>query len=133
MEGWRVDRRRKVPLIWAPFGSGAARPFRRWSTSRAAALAATVPGLLLAIYRPRTERNHQQMPLLGLIAGALAVITGVRSFGCPSVSFSGGRLVTVTCLPEGVGAVPGWLAGSGLVVLGLVVAVWSGLALAARR
>ena len=73
------------------------------------------------------------MPLLGLIAGVLAIITGIRSFGCPSVSFRGGRIVTVVCLPEGIGAVPGWLAGGGLILLGLVVVAWSGLAIAARR
>ena len=53
------------------------------------------------------------MRLLSLIAGILAIITGIRSFGCPSVSFDGGgaRMVTVICLPEGSGVVPGWLAG----------------------
>ena len=73
------------------------------------------------------------MSFLGLVAGVFAIITGIRSFGCPSVSFSGGRIVTVACLPEGVGAVPGWLAGGGLIVLGLGAVAWSGLAIAARR
>ena len=68
--------------------------------------------------------------LLGLAAAAIAIFTGIGVLSCPSVSFSGAyRTVNVMCLPEGYGDVPGWLAGAGLIVGGLVVAVLCGYAL----
>lgn len=66
---------------------------------------------------------------LSLLVGTLAVVNGFRILltdDCKSISFDsvgGRRVAAVQCIADDSGALPAWLVGSGLVVLGVLVLV----------
>jgi hypothetical protein len=71
--------------------------------------------------------------LLGLAVAGFGVFTGIgilRADDCKSVSFDGqgGRIAVAQCFADSSGALPAWLAGGGLIVLGVLI----GLALIRR-
>lgn len=74
--------------------------------------------------------------LIGLVAAVLAVVNGIgilTADNCKSISFdgeAGGRVMAAVCYPDSQGALPAWLAGLGLILLGIVVGL---IALAPRR
>ena len=65
--------------------------------------------------------------LVGLVAAVLAVVNGIgilTADNCMSISFdgeAGGRVMAAVCYPDSQGALPAWIAGLGLIVVGLVV------------
>lgn len=65
--------------------------------------------------------------LIAAVVAGFAVVNGFRilfASDCQSVSFDavGGRRVSaVMCFADDSGVVPGWLAGVGLIVFGLLV------------
>jgi len=74
--------------------------------------------------------------LVGLVAAVLAVVNGIgilTADNCKSISFdgeAGGRVMAAVCYPDSQGALPAWIAGIGLVLIGVVVGF---IAIAPRR
>ena len=74
--------------------------------------------------------------LVGLVAAVLAVVNGIgilSADNCKSISFdgeAGGRVMAAACYPDSQGALPAWIAGIGLVLIGVVVGF---IAIAPRR
>jgi hypothetical protein len=71
--------------------------------------------------------------LLGLAIAGFGAFTGIeilRAEDCQSVSFDGqgGRIAVAQCFADSSGALPAWLAGGGLIALGVLI----GLALIRR-
>lgn len=58
--------------------------------------------------------------LIGLAAGIWGIYNGARAFGCQTFSFA--RYGSTCYIDSDLGAVPGWIAGAGMVTLGLVLA-----------
>jgi hypothetical protein len=69
--------------------------------------------------------------IIGSILGLLAIINGfsiLTDKSCDSVSFGGqggGRVMVATCFQDGSGALPGSVAGLGMIVLGGLIAFFS--------
>lgn len=66
------------------------------------------------------------MKLLALIVAGFAVVTGIRILAdsdCSSVSFDGqgGRVAVANCYADSSGALPGGIAGGGLILIGILV------------
>lgn len=66
--------------------------------------------------------------LIGLVAAGFGIFTGfsiVRAEDCASVSFDsqGSRAAVAQCFADSSGAVPSWLAGYGLIALGLIIGI----------
>lgn len=66
--------------------------------------------------------------IIGFILGCIAAFNGVAiltASECKSVSFDGqgGRVAVAQCFADSSGALPAWLAGLGMVVLGVVIGV----------
>lgn len=65
--------------------------------------------------------------LIALVAAGFAIVNGFRVLlaeECSSVSFrsTGGRYASsLQCYSDGSGGIPAWLAGGGLILLGLLV------------
>lgn len=62
--------------------------------------------------------------IIGAILGLVAIINGIgvlTDSNCDSVSFGGkggGRVMVANCFSDGNGAIPGSVAGLGMIVLG---------------
>lgn len=68
--------------------------------------------------------------LVGLILGGVAVLNGISLLtaeDCETVSFAsrGSRATIAQCFSDSSGALPGWLAGAGMVVVGVLIATFS--------
>lgn len=69
--------------------------------------------------------------VIGAILGLVAIINGfgiLADSTCDSVSFGGrggGRVMVATCFSDGSGALPGSVAGLGMIVLGGLIAFLS--------
>jgi hypothetical protein len=69
--------------------------------------------------------------IIGMILGGIAAFNGIgilSSDTCQSVSFSGeggGRVMAAQCFADNSGAIPGTVAGLGLVVIGGAIAAFS--------
>ena len=68
--------------------------------------------------------------LIGLILGSVSAFNGVALLvakDCQSVSFDGqgSRVAIAQCFADSSGALPGWLAGLGMVVVGVLIAAFS--------
>ncbi len=69
--------------------------------------------------------------IIGSILGLLVIINGfsvLTDRNCDSVSFDGqggGRVMVANCFPDGSGALPGSVAGLGMIVLGGLIAFFS--------
>ena len=68
--------------------------------------------------------------LIGLILGGVAAFNGVALLvaeDCETVSFDGqvSRVAIAQCFADSSGALPGWLAGAGMVVVGVLIATFS--------
>ena len=68
--------------------------------------------------------------LIGLILGGVAALNGVALLAaedCQTVSFDGqgSRVAIAQCFSDSSGALPGWLAGLGMVVVGVLIATFS--------
>jgi hypothetical protein len=69
--------------------------------------------------------------LIGLVLGGLAIVNGLGVLfdeACNSVSFGGqggGRVLVATCFGDSSGALPGFVAGLGMALLGAVIVVVS--------
>jgi hypothetical protein len=69
-----------------------------------------------------------------MILGVVAVINGIGILGdesCESVSFGsrgGGRVMAATCFADSSGALPGTVAGIGLVIIGAAIGLISWIA-----
>ena len=66
--------------------------------------------------------------IIGLILGAVSAFNGIAiltASECESVSFDGrgSRVAVAQCFADSSGALPAWLAGVGMVLLGIVIAV----------
>ena len=68
--------------------------------------------------------------LIGLILGGVAAFNGVALLiaeNCETVSFDGqgSRVAIAQCFADSSGALPSWLAGVGMMVVGVVIAAIS--------
>ncbi len=68
--------------------------------------------------------------LVGLVIGGVIAFNGfslLTANDCKTVSFDGqgGRVAVVQCFPDSSGAIPSWLAGLGMALVGVVVAILS--------
>ena len=68
--------------------------------------------------------------LVGLDIGGVIAFNGfllLTANDCETVSFDGqgGRVAVAQCFPDSSGAIPGWLAGLGMALVGAVIAIWS--------
>ena len=66
--------------------------------------------------------------IIGLILGGVAAFNGIAILAasdCESVSFDGqgSRVAVAQCFADSSGALPAWLAGVGMVLLGIVIGV----------
>ena len=66
--------------------------------------------------------------IIGMIFGGISIFNGMAiltTSECESVSFDGqgGRVAVAQCFADSSGALPAWLAGVGMVLLGLVIGV----------
>jgi len=70
--------------------------------------------------------------LVGLVFGLIAIVNGLRvlfASNCSSVSFGSGggsRVAIAQCFSDSSGAIPSWLAGIGMILVGF--AILSGMA-----
>lgn len=68
--------------------------------------------------------------LVGLILGGVAVFNGIAIIAadnCETVSFAGqgSRVAIAQCFADSSGALPGWLAGLGMILVGVIIAIFS--------
>ena len=69
--------------------------------------------------------------LIGLVLGGVAIVNGLGVLfddECNSVSFGGqggGRVLVATCFGDSSGALPGFVAGLGMALLGAAIVVFS--------
>ena len=68
--------------------------------------------------------------LVGLFLGGVAAFNGVSLLvaeDCETVSFDrrGSRVAIAQCFADSSGALPGWLAGVGMVVVGVLIVTFS--------
>ena len=68
--------------------------------------------------------------LIGVVIGAVIAFNGfllLTANDCETVSFDGqgGRVAVAQCFPDSSGAIPSWLAGLGMALVGVVIAVLS--------
>ena len=68
--------------------------------------------------------------LIGLVLGGVAIFNGfavLAADDCQTVSFDGqgSRVAIAQCFADSSGALPGWLAGLGMVVVGVLIAAFS--------
>jgi len=68
--------------------------------------------------------------LVGLFLGGVAAFNGVSLLvaeDCETVSFDGqgSRVAIAQCFADPSGALPGWLAGVGMVVVGVLIVTFS--------
>ena len=66
--------------------------------------------------------------IIGLILGGISAFNGIAiltASECGSVSFDGqgSRVAVAQCFADSSGALPAWLAGIGMVLLGVVIGV----------
>ncbi len=64
--------------------------------------------------------------LVGLAFGGFAVFNGLKVLtadNCESISFDGqgGRVAIAQCFADNSGALPAWLAGIGMILVGVIV------------
>jgi hypothetical protein len=64
--------------------------------------------------------------IIGIILGGVAIFNGFAILGadnCQSVSFDGqgSRVAVAQCFADSSGAIPAWLAGIGMIVVGGVI------------
>lgn len=76
----------------------------------------------------RMRRTVTQMGrIIGVIVGIVAIVNGfgiLTNDNCESVSFGGrggGRVVAAMCYGDGSGALPGFVAGLGMLFVGLAI------------
>lgn len=68
--------------------------------------------------------------LLPLVAAVLFVVNGcgvLTADECASVSFdgeAGGRVMAAVCYPDAQGALPAWVAGLGMIVIGVIIGLF---------
>jgi len=68
--------------------------------------------------------------LVGLVLGAVAIFNGfavLAAKDCQSVSFDGqgSRVAVAQCFADSTGAIPGWLAGVGMIMVGALIGLFS--------
>ena len=64
--------------------------------------------------------------IIGMIFGGISIFNGIAiltTSDCQSVSFAGkgSRVAVAQCFADSSGALPGWLAGFGMIVVGGVI------------
>ncbi len=68
--------------------------------------------------------------LIGLTLGGVAVFNGIAILvanDCKTVSFDGqgSRVAIAKCFTDSRGALPGWLAGTGIILVGVIITILS--------